>query len=215
VWAAVSHPQIVPFQRTGWWDGRPYLMLEYIPQGSLATRLAGHPYPVREALRLVAQLAEIISYLHRQGVVHANLKPSNVLFAPDGIPRLTDFHLTGGLFQAQSPANVAEAGYLAPELADDPLADPRPYTDIYGLGVILYELLTGRRPFAESGAEGAGQVPRSDGPVPPSHINPDVTPAVEACCLRCLHKNPWRRYYRSYALMRRLRHLCDGVVPPA
>src|SRR5260370_2240670 len=84
--AALAHPQIVPVQRAGWWEGAAYLAVEYIPQGSLADSFAGQPYSVQQALRHVAQLAEIVSYLHRQGIVHANLKPRNVLLAADGIP---------------------------------------------------------------------------------------------------------------------------------
>src|SRR5262249_39602793 len=98
-YASLAHPPIVPVQRAGWWDGASYLAMEYVPHGSLADRLAGQRSSVREALQLVEQLAEIVRYLHRQGVVHGNLKPGNVLFAADGIPRLSDFRPTGGLFQ--------------------------------------------------------------------------------------------------------------------
>src|SRR5205823_1629789 len=97
VWAALAHPQVALVQRAGWWDGAPYLAAEYVPHGSLAARLTGQPYPARQALGLVDQLAEIVRYLHRQGVVHGNLKPGNVLLAADGIPRVTDLRLTGGL----------------------------------------------------------------------------------------------------------------------
>jgi serine/threonine-protein kinase len=155
-------------------------------------------------------------------VVHGNLKPSNVLLAADGIPRVTDFHLSGGLFQGPLPADdrgPAGLGYLAPELARDPPAEPRPYTDIYGLGVILYELLTGRPPFGGATArEVLGHV-RAQEPVPPGRLNPAVTPPLERFCLRCLGKNPWRRFDRTYDLLRILRGLMDdaegsGVAGP-
>src|SRR5262249_5486965 len=90
LWAALAHPHIVPVHQAGWWDGAPYLVMEYVPHGSLAAKLGSQPYPVRPALHLVEQLGEIVRYLHRQGVVHGNLKPSNVLLAADGIPRLVD-----------------------------------------------------------------------------------------------------------------------------
>ncbi len=220
LWIVVAHPQFVRIQHAGWWDGAPYLVLEYAPHGSLAAKLADQPYPLGEALRLVEQLAEIVGYLHRQGVVHSNLKPSNVLLAADGIPRLSDFSLTGGLFQNAWPADDAGAaglGYLAPELIVDPLAEARPYTDIYGLGVILYELLTGRPPFAGGSARAVREQVCSDDPVPPSDLNAAVTPQLEEVCLRCLRKNPWRRYSRAHDVARRLRCLqanpADRAVP--
>jgi serine/threonine protein kinase len=208
--AALAHPHLVTVQGAGWWDGAPYLAVEYVPQGSLAARLTGQPHSVRQALRLVEQLAETVSYLHRQGVVHGNLKPSNVLLAADGIPRLVDVHPTGGPFRARprgdEPAGLA---YLAPELARDGGAAPGPYTDIYGLGMILYELLAGRPPFAAATAQEILEQVCSQDPAPPSRFNPAVTPHLEAFCLRCLHKNPWRRYARAYDVMTRLQQFQD------
>jgi serine/threonine protein kinase len=214
LWAALAHPHIVPVHRAGWWDDAPYLALEYVPHGSLAAKLAGQPYPIRTALRLVEQLAEIVGYLHRQGVVHGNLKPSNVLLAADGIPRVADFRLTGGLFQGPLPDGDGEPaglGYLAPESVRDPGAEPRPYTDIYGLGVILYELLTGRPLFVGATAREMLEQVRSQDPVPPSRLNPQVTPQLEAFCLRCLRKDPWHRYARAYDLLKRVRHVMDST----
>jgi serine/threonine protein kinase len=231
LWAALVHPHIVPVQGAGWWEGAPYVALEYVPHGSLAAKLTGEPGSLRQALRLVEQLTEIVSYVHRQGVVHGNLKPSNVLFAADGIPRLVDFHPTGGLFQGRDntspraagaeqsasrewPADdtaPASVGYLAPELLREPGAEPRPYTDVYGLGLILYELLTGRPPFAAASArEMAAQV-CSQEPVLPSRLNSEVTPHLEAFCLRCLRRNPWRRYARTYDVLTRLRYFQDNL----
>jgi serine/threonine protein kinase len=158
-------------------------------------------------------------------VVHGNLKPSNVLLAADGIPRLADFRLSGGLsISPLAPVLGGEGsgvrgtdglGYLAPELARDPAADARPYTDIYGLGLILYELLTGRPPFAGADAGETVEQVCSQDPVPPSRLNPDVKPHLEAVCLRCLRKDPWRRYYRIYDLIRRLRYLREYPDGPA
>jgi serine/threonine protein kinase len=214
VWAALAHPSIVRIQRTGWWDGAPYLALEYAPHGSLAAHIAGKPYPIRQALHLVAQLAEVVAYLHRQGVVHGNLKPTNVLLAADDIPRIADLSLTGGLFLARLPADDQEPaglGYLAPELIANPHTEPRPYTDVYGLGMILYELLTGRPPFAASSAGEMRQQVCSQDPVPPSGLSPDVAPELERFCLRCLRKNPWRRYARAYDLFTQVRHFLDKL----
>jgi eukaryotic-like serine/threonine-protein kinase len=210
---ALAHPHIVSVQRAGWWDGAPYLAVEYVAQGSLAGKLADRPYPIDQALRLVEQLAEIVSFLHRQGVVHGNLKPSNVLFAADGIPRVSDFRWCGGLFQGPLPPGNAEPtglGYLAPELVLEPSAETHPHTDTYGLGTILYELLTGRPPLGGATAAETLEQVRSHEPVPPSRLNASVTTAIEACCLRCLRKDPWRRYRRAYDLSRRLRYLQDN-----
>lgn len=210
--AALAHPHIVPIQQVGWWDDSPYLVQELVPQGSLAARIAGKPLPVRQAVRLAEQLAQIIRYLHRQGVVHGNLKPSNVLLAVDDIPRIVDLHPTGGLFLGSLNADNSEfvhLGYLAPEALGDRNAEPRMYTDIYGLGLILYEMLTGSPPFnGATAAEMSYQV-QEQGPLPPSRLNPEVMPPLDAFCLRCLRKDPWRRYTRAYDLLMRLRSLLD------
>lgn len=218
-WSALAHPQVVPMQRAGWWDNAPFVVHEYLPQGSLADSLsklrpARGSTALRErvasALGLTEQLTEIVIYLHRQGVIHGNLKPSNVLLAAGGIPRILDLHPTGGLFQDLLTLDDEEhvsMGYLAPELLSVPPAEARLSTDIYGLGLILYELLTGSPPFSAATAQEMRQQVQAVDPMPPSQLNPEVSPHVEAVCLRCLRKNPWRRYYRAYDLLRRLRQL--------
>ncbi len=212
LWAAVAHPHVVSVQRAGWWAGAAYLIAEYVPHGSLAARLDGRPHPVREAVHLVGQLAEVVVYLHRQGVAHGNLKPSNVLLAADGIPRVADFRQTGGLFQSPPPADdgpPAGLGYLSPECVRDAAAEPRPHTDVYGLGVILYELLAGRPPFAGATAGAVREEVLTRDPVPPSALNSEVPPDLDVVCLRCLRKNPWRRFPRAYDVIAKLRRLSD------
>ncbi len=213
LWGGLAHPHIAPVQRAGWWDGAPYLTEEFVPQGNLAAQLNGRPFPLNRALRLIEQLAEIAIYIHRQGMVHGNLKPSNVLFAADGIPRVVDFRPPVGLIQSNLPADdnePADLGYLAPELIDDPAAEARPHTDIYGLAMILYELLTGRLPFGGTTAGEVREKIRSQEPALPSQYNRDVTPAIDDFCLRCLRKNPWRRYYRAYDVLKRLQGFQDN-----
>ncbi len=213
LWASIAHPQIIGVQRAGWWDGAGYLAMEYVPQGSLASRIAGRPLPIAQVFELMERLIEAVNYLHRQGVVHGNLKPSNVLIAADGIPRLTDFFVVSNLVSGPLPRGNEEAAglaSLAPELLDEPTAELRPYTDLYGLGIILYELLTGQPPFEGTTAAGAAEQVRTVEPTPPSQLNRNVTPQLDAACLRCLAKNPWRRYPRVFDLLAYLRYVRDG-----
>ncbi len=206
--AALTHPHVVAVRQPAWWDGRPALVSEFVPQGNLKAQIGGKPQPVADAVRLVEKLTELAGYLHRQGVAHGNLKPANVLLAADGIPRASDPHLMSGLFQCplpfteQDPAHLA---YLAPEFVRDRTAEPRPYTDVYGLGLILYELLTGRPPFtAATAAEMLDEVLLRE-PLPPSRLNPHVDADLDAVCLRCLRKDRWQRFSRAYDLLVRLR----------
>jgi serine/threonine protein kinase len=213
--ATLTHPQIVPVQRAGWWDGAAYLAREFVPQGSLAVKLAGRTWSTQQAVGLVEQLAVIVSYIHRQGVIHANLKPANVLLAANDIPRLVDFRLTGSRAYDRLPADeqAADLGYMAPELVRDQSAEPRPYTDIYGLGIILYELLAGRPPFVGANARETVEQILAQDPIPPSHFNPGIPPPLDWLCMHCLKKNPWRRYSRAYDVATRLRRILDEILP--
>lgn len=210
VCSALGHPNIVAVKRAGWWDGVPYLVEEFVPQGSLSSQLGSRRMPVMQALGLVEQLAEIVSYVHRQGIVHGNLKPSNVLFAGDGIPRIGDFRPPVGLIPIPLPADgdgPDGPGYLAPEIVAEPDSEPRPHTDIYGLGAILYRLLAGRAPFRGSTARETLEQVRRDEPPPLCRFNREITPHLEAFCLRCLRKNPWRRFSRTFDVLKKLREL--------
>ena len=219
-WSVLSHPQVIVPQRSGTWDGSRYLVLDHVPLGSLAAS-AGPRRPIRQVLEILHQLTEIVSYLHRQGVIHGNLKAANVLLAAGGLPRLTDFHPTGtleaGLPSPHDRLDPAAVGTLAPERLSAPRAELRIGTDLYGLGVVLYELLAGRPPFlAPSARETAEQVLTVD-PPPPSVFNRDVPPGLDWACLRCLVKSPARRFARAYELQTRLLHVrqeLDSAVPP-
>jgi eukaryotic-like serine/threonine-protein kinase len=212
VWSAIAHPQVIGVQRAGWWGDAAYVVMEYVPQGSLASRVAGRPLPIAQVYDLMESLIEAVNYLHRQGVVHGNLKSRNVLLAADGIPRLTDLRITSSLLVGSTPYGDDDAAALtqvAPELLE-PNAELRPYTDTYGLGLIFYELLTGRLPFTVSTAAQAIQQVREVNPTPPSELNRSVTPQLDAACLRCLKKNPWRRFPRVFDLLAYLRYCRDG-----
>jgi len=206
-WSVLTHPHIMINQRAGWWDTMPYASAEYCPLGSLAGKLNGKPWLVQQAMALVEKLAEVVSYLHRQGVMHGNLKPSNILFAADDIPRLADFYQLGGLYRTTIPTDgPIPAGYanLAPELVKDPTAEPGIYTDLYGLGMILYELLTGQMPFRAGTLQELREQILTLEPALPSQLNPKVMPSLDTLCMRCLNKSPWRRYYRAYDVSARL-----------
>jgi serine/threonine protein kinase len=201
IWAAMAQPNVLVLLRHGWWGDRPYLAMDHMPAGSAAAQFANRRCPPLEAIRLVLRLAEIVTYLHRQGVMHGNLKPSNVLMAGDGVPRLTDLRLPNYLLSAKQP-DVPVDPYLAPELAADPTAEPRPYTDVFGLTAILYYLLTGQPPAYD------GEVPVSPSMLVPSTAWPSaLTPEIDRFCTTCLRRHPWSRVLRAFDLVRWLNEL--------
>src|SRR5262245_6919723 len=161
--AGLRHANIVQVHEAGDVDGRPYFTMEFVEGGSLAQKLAGTPRPARQAAALVAAVAEAVHTAHQRGVVHRDLKPANVLLTADGTPKLTDFglarQLEGAAGLTQSGAPVGTPSYMAPEQAEGKSRDIGPMVDVYALGAILYELLTGRPPFrAETAAETTRQV---------------------------------------------------------
>jgi serine/threonine-protein kinase len=196
--AGLQHANIVQVHEAGDVDGRPYFTMEFVEGGSLAQKLAGMPQPARQAAALVAAVAEAVHAAHRRGIVHRDLKPANILLTADGTPKLTDFglarRLEGAAGLTLSGTPVGTPGYMAPEQAEGKSRDVGPAADTYALGAILYELLTGRPPFrAETAAETLRQVVSQD-PVPPSRLNTAVPRDLETICLKCLEKDPRRRY---------------------
>src|SRR5262245_32005761 len=196
--AGLRHANIVQVHEAGDVDGRPYFTMEFVEGGSLAQKLAGTPQPAGQAAALVAGVAEAVHAAHQRGVVHRDLKPSNILLTADGTPKISDFglarHLEGAAGLTQSGAAVGTPSYMAPEQAEGRSRDVGPAADTYALGAILYELLTGRPPFrAETAAETLRQVVSQD-PVPPSRLNAAVPRDAETSCLKCLEKDPHKRY---------------------
>jgi serine/threonine-protein kinase len=202
--AALRHPNIVQVYDVGEEDGRPYFTMEYVEGGSLAQRLSGTPEPAGPAAALVATLAEAVRAAHASSIVHRDLKPANVLLTADGTPKISDFGLARRL---DSDAGLTRTGialgtpsYMAPEQVDGEPDAVGPHTDVYALGAILYELLTGRPPFrAATSSETLRQVRLQD-PVPPSRLNASVPRDLETICLKCLSKEPGRRYATAAAL---------------
>ncbi len=197
--AALRHPNLCPVYEYDVRDGIPYLVMAYIGGGTLADRLQKHgPLPQREAALLVLRLALAMDVAHRQGVVHRDLKPANVALDERGEPVILDFGLAR---QAGGPGTrlthlgsvLGTPAYMAPEqLRGDPAAAGRA-GDVYSLGAVLYELLTGEPPFVGPTAAVLAQVLCAE-PTPPSRLRPGLDPRLEACCLRALAKEPSRRH---------------------
>ena len=201
--ARLQHPNIVPIYEVGEHDGRPYLVLRCVDGGSLKQRLDGTPCDGRWAAELVEAVARAVHHAHEHGVIHRDLKPANILLDADGTPHVADFGLAKKVDSAASTpaASLTRTGdvvgtpsYMAPEQARGRSGELGPAADVYALGAILYELLTGRPPFkAETPAETLLQV-QLDDPVSPRRIQKKVPRDLETICLKCLHKNTLKRY---------------------
>jgi tetratricopeptide (TPR) repeat protein len=213
--ARLQHPNIVQVHAVGDHDGRPYLALEYVDGGSLAQKLNRTPQPAREAAALLETLARAVHHAHQKGVVHRDLKPANVLLTADGTPKVADFGLAKVLVGARaehtrSGSILGTPSYMAPEQAEGKVAQVGPAADVYALGAILYECLTGRPPFkAAEVLETLRQVVQDD-PVPPRRLQPGVPRDLETVCLKCLQKEPRKRYASALDLADDLRRFLDG-----
>jgi tRNA A-37 threonylcarbamoyl transferase component Bud32 len=212
--ARLGHPGIVQIYEVGEHNGLPYLALEFCAGGSLSAKLNGTPLPTDRAAALMEQLAHAIDAAHRQQVIHRDLKPGNVLLVADGAPKITDFGLAKKLDdtagRTQTGAVLGTPSYMAPEQAGGRTRDIGPATDVYALGAILYECLTGRPPFkAAETLDTVFQV-LTDEPVPPTRLQPKVPRDLETICLTCLHKEPAKRYASAAALAEDLRRFGAG-----
>jgi serine/threonine-protein kinase len=212
--AELRHPNIVQVYEVGEDGGRPYFSLEYIDGDSLARKIDGTPQPPRQAAELTLLLARAMEFAHRQGVIHRDLKPANVLLAPDGLPKVTDFGLAKRLDddtgRTRSGAVLGTPSYMPPEQAEGKIEQVGPLSDVYSLGAILYELLTGRPPFRGTGILDTLQMVRTREPVPPSGLQPKIPRDLETICLKCLQKEPRKRYASAEALAEDLRRFLGG-----
>jgi WD40 repeat protein len=204
--ARLQNPHIVQIYEIGEQDGRPYFSLEYVDGGNLAQKLAGVPMPPDQAAELVVTLAQAVHYAHRQGIIHRDLKPGNVLLTLGGLVKITDFGLAKQLeaevFLTHTASSVllGTPSYMAPEQAWGKAREVGPAADVYALGAILYECLTGQPPFlAPRLLETLEQV-RSRDPVPLRRLQAKVPRDLETICLKCLQKEPHKRYESANAL---------------
>jgi serine/threonine-protein kinase len=202
--ASLRHASIVQVYDFGDHEGCPYFTMEFIEGGNLSQALAGTPQRASQAAKLLVTLAEAVEVAHQAGIVHRDLKPANILLAADGTPKVADFglarHFDGEPALTYSGARMGTPSYMAPEQAIGKPGTVGPAADIYSLGALLYEMLTGRPPFrGETASETERQVIAEE-PVPPARLNPKVPRDLETICLKCLEKNPERRYAKAAAL---------------
>jgi tRNA A-37 threonylcarbamoyl transferase component Bud32 len=223
--ARLDHPGIVPIFEVGEHAGRPFLAMAFVDGASLAARLGRGPLPPRDAARVVRDAARAVQHAHDQGVIHRDLKPANVLLEPDGRVRVTDFGLAKRVASGECDppesaltadgAILGTPAYMPPEFAAGGSATAGPAADVYGLGAVLYALLTGRPPFAgPTPLDTLRRVAETD-PTPPRELDPRIDRGLQAVCLRCLEKDPSHRYPSARELAADLDRYLAGEPPLA
>ncbi|HXY24181.1 MAG TPA: protein kinase [Candidatus Acidoferrum sp.] len=225
--ARLNHPNIETVYDFGTQDGLDFLVMEYIPGKTLADRLAGGTLPEKDIISLGIQIASALEEAHERGIVHRDLKPANIAITAKGFAKILDFGLAKLLRPVEegtteaitdSQAAAGTLPYMPPEqLKGDPV-DAR--ADIYTIGAVLYEMATGRRAFQEELASRLIDAILHGAPVPPRAFNPRISPGLETCILKCLDKEPDRRYQSAKELLVDLHRLeplssSSGFVPPA
>jgi WD40 repeat protein/tRNA A-37 threonylcarbamoyl transferase component Bud32 len=214
--ARLQHPNIIQIYEVGEHDGLPFFSLEFCGGGSLDAKLNSTPLPAKEAARLVETLAQAIHAAHQKGVVHRDLKPANVLLAEDGTPKITDFGLARKLDEVGRTAEGSVMGtpsYMAPEQARGKSEEIGPLADVWALGAILYECLTGKPPFRAATPMDTILQVMTEEPVPPARLQSRTPRDLETICLKCLRKEAKKRYSSAQELAEDLhRFLADEPI---
>jgi serine/threonine-protein kinase len=211
--AKINHPNIVQVFDAGESQDCPWFTMELVDGGNLAGKINGVPQAMRESARLIAHIADAIAVAHRHGIIHRDLKPGNILLTDDGTPKVTDFGLAQWVNDAEATLHNPAGGtpsYMAPEQARGATREIGPATDVYALGAILYELLTGRAPFRAESSTATLQMVLHEETIPPARLNPRVPRDLQTICLKCLEKEKSRRYAGAAELAEDLRHFDRG-----
>jgi WD40 repeat protein len=202
--AALRHPNIVAIHEIGEHDGQQFFSMDYVDGPSLAEMLRRGPFDPRHSAEVVRDIAQAIHYAHEQGVLHRDLKPSNVLVDAFGQVRITDFGLAKRLDRSSDLTSTGQVvgtpNYLSPEQAAGKRAALGPASDVYSIGALMYELLTGRPPFLADSLQKTLARIQNNEPVSPRALNPVLHRDLETICLKCLRKEPERRYGSAQAL---------------
>jgi serine/threonine protein kinase/predicted Zn-dependent protease len=208
--ASLEHPGIVPIHEVGERDGSCYFSMQFIEGGQLDEVVRREPMPIRRAVELIVNVARTVHYAHEHGILHRDIKPGNILLDAKGEPHLTDFGLAR-LVETESTMTrtlevVGTPSYMAPEQAIGNNAAISSVTDVYGLGAVLYQLLTGQPPFAGGTTYETIKLLLDTEPKKPRLLNPKIDRDLSTICLKCLEKDPKGRYSSALALAEDLEH---------
>src|SRR5438105_13763504 len=208
--ASLDHPSIVPIYEVGERDGQCYFSMKFVEGGQLDEVVKHTPLSIRQAVELIAKVARTVQYAHEHGILHRDIKPGNILLDTKGEPQLTDFGLAR-LVEAESTITrtreaLGTPSYMAPEQAAGEYTKLSNATDVYGLGAVLYQLLTDHPPFAGGTTYETIKLLLDTEPRQPRLLNPKIDRDLSTICLKCLEKDPKRRYASELALAEDLEH---------
>jgi eukaryotic-like serine/threonine-protein kinase len=212
--AALAHPNIIQLYEVGEAEGLPFFSLEYCAGGSLSKKIAANPMQPRVAAEIAEKLARAVALAHQQNIIHRDLKPGNVLLTSEGEPKISDFGIAKNMDRddgnTRAGSILGTPSYMSPEQAFENSKNLTPQTDVYALGAILYEMLTGRPPFKGVTAMETIEQLRLQEVVPPRQLVGRVPEALQTICLKCLRKDKKERYANAGELAADLNRFLAG-----